>query len=91
MCRAPAPNFYHYNSNNTNNSYILSTYTNYSHTAAQAYCNSKGGHLAVWASFEEQQEVEQYYINQVGSSPQRSSAACLPARCSACAPRRGFP
>jgi hypothetical protein len=69
---APAPNFYHYNSNNTNNSYILSTYTNYSHAAAQAYCNSKGGHLAVWASFEEQQEVEQYYINQVCSS-----AACI--------------
>jgi hypothetical protein len=65
LCPA-APGFFHYTSNSTNNSYILSTYTNYSHSAAQAYCNRQGGHLVAWASAEEQAEVEQYYITQVG-------------------------
>lgn len=64
LCPA-APGFFHYYSNNTNSSYILSTYTNYSHSAAEAYCQKQGGHLAVWASMEEQAEVEQYYITQV--------------------------
>ena len=33
---------------------------------AEAYCNSQGGHLAYYTSLEEQEDVETYYLAQVG-------------------------
>lgn len=47
-----------YVSPNTNDTYILNT-TSAGFVAAEFACNDQGGHLVTYASFAEQQEVEQ--------------------------------
>ena len=46
---------------------------------AQQSCNAAGGHLASWASLDEQADVEGYYISQVS---RMASSACNAASCS---------
>ncbi len=48
---------------------------------AQAYCNSQGGHLVSYTSYDEQADVEGYFTNQA-SSLQREQPA-VPAHASA--------
>ena len=43
--------------------YILNTNQMVSKDA-QSYCNSQGGHLASYTSYDEQAEVEGYFTNQ---------------------------
>jgi hypothetical protein len=80
MALAPraAPGLFYYSSNATNNSYILSTYENYTWAQASSFCNDNGGHLASWLNLEEQLEVEKYYVGMVRGL----GRCCLqPARC----------
>jgi hypothetical protein len=56
-----APGIYYYTSEISNNSYILNQFVS-NFTKAQEFCTDNGGHLAAFASLEEQQEVEGYYI-----------------------------
>jgi hypothetical protein len=53
---------YSYKSNMTGRSYLLSTAAA-DFTGAQAYCNSKGGHLVSYANETEQEEVEQFFFD----------------------------
>lgn len=48
--------------NTSTHSYLLNTKA-MNFTAAEAYCQSQGGHLASYTTLEEQQEVERYYVN----------------------------
>jgi hypothetical protein len=67
-CSWPAvPGIFTFKSNSTNKTYALNTNL-LDQKAAQQVCNDMGGHLASWGSYEEQMEVEQYYIKQVGGS-----------------------
>jgi hypothetical protein len=61
---AAAPGAFRYHSNFTEADYILNTGV-HNQSAAEAYCNSQGGHLVSYASQYEQIEVESYYIGKV--------------------------
>jgi hypothetical protein len=49
-----------FESNITANTYCLNT-TRASHAGAQAACAARGGHLAIYNTIFEQQQVEQYF------------------------------
>lgn len=53
-----------YTSNQTGNTYILNTNKMVARDA-QSYCNSQGGHVVAYTSYDEQSEVEGYFTSQV--------------------------
>ena len=64
-CAAPAG--YVYVSPVSNYTYIYNT-TMTDNKNAHKICNSQGGHLVAYQSLEEQVDVEQYFIKQVGAA-----------------------
>ena len=63
-----APGTFTFHSDFTDADYILNTNI-HNQSAAEAYCNSQGGHLVSYASQYEQLEVENYYIGHVRNAP----------------------
>jgi hypothetical protein len=66
-CLPAAPNVYRYNSTTQNATYILNTNPS-NFKGAQSYCNSQGGHLVSYRTYDEQVEVESRFIAQVRAS-----------------------
>jgi hypothetical protein len=63
-CSPAAPKIYVYESTNTNATYIFNA-MRANQSAAEAYCQDQGGHLASFASAGDQSEVEGYFMDQV--------------------------
>lgn len=74
-----------YKSNSTNRTYAANT-NPLDQKAAEQVCNDLGGHLVSWSSYEEQFEVEQYYIKQVRPAAEHGTHCCT-----CCATRSNVP
>ena len=44
---------------------------------AESFCNTQGGHLAYYTSLEEQEDVETYFLAQVGPAWRSGAACCM--------------
>ena len=61
-------------SNTSNATYLLNT-CSLDQPAAQQFCNDNGGHLVSFKSLQEQQDVEDYFVNQVRGAVEARAAA----------------
>jgi hypothetical protein len=50
-------------------------------SAAEDMCNDQCGHMASYTSLTEQNDVEQFYIQNVGRCCMQLSASCSPSAC----------
>jgi hypothetical protein len=67
-----APGIFTFKSNSTNKTYALNT-NPLDQKSAQQVCNNMGGHLVSYATYEEQIEVESYYIKLVSMPSMRAA------------------
>lgn len=67
-----------YTTTSTGITFYLDTRTGFDWQGAKRQCNLRGGHLAMYSSWQEQREVESYYQDNVrGLHGQRFVACCM--------------